>query len=73
MQDSYLHVFILSNNIVWRGSELDVFSKNKLLPTVIKNLVIFQTSYFETVFDISTMFAHVIVKSISLKICDVIM
>ena len=65
MQDSYLHVFILSNNVVWRGSELDVFSKNKLLPTVIKNTIIFQTSYFETVFVISTMFTHVTVKSSS--------
>ena len=73
MQDSYLHVFILSNNVVWRGSELDIFSKNKLLPTVIKKTIILQTSYFETVFVISTMLAHVIVKFISLKICDVIM
>ena len=54
-------------------SELDVFSKNKLLPTVIKNTIISQTSYFETVFVISTMFTHVIVKAISLKIYDVIM
>ena len=75
MQDSYLHVFILSNNVVWKGSELDVFSKNKLLPTVIKYTIIFQTSYFETVF---CHFYHVYtcdcqVKFISLKICDVIM
>ena len=54
-------------------SEIDVFSKNKLLPTVIKNTIIFQTSYFEIVFVISTMFTHVIVKAISLKIYDVIM
>ena len=55
------------NSAVLRA-ELDVFSKNKLLLTVIKNTIIFQTSNFETGFVIFTMFAHVIVKSIFLKI-----
>ena len=72
MQDSYLHVFVATTQFgrLWHRR---IFSKDKLLPTVIKNTIIFQTSYFETVFVISTMFTHVIVKSISLKKCDIIM